>query len=59
MFLALLAVFGQYEFEAFLGIQYNLVSGIWKIIFVLGANKYLERLAGKIRKCLFLYVKIF
>ena len=31
---------------------------IWKILFVLGADKYLERLEGKIRKCLFFYVKI-
>ena len=28
-------------------------------MFVLGANEYLERLEGKIRKCLFFYVKIF
>ena len=32
---------------------------IWKILLVLGANEYLERLEGKIRKCLFFYVKIF
>ena len=32
---------------------------IWKILFVLGADEYLERLEGKIRKCLFFYVKIF
>ena len=32
---------------------------IWKIIFVLGAYDYLERKQGKIRKCLFFYVKIF
>ena len=32
---------------------------IWKILFVLVANEYLERLEGKIRKCLFFYVKIF
>ena len=31
---------------------------IWKILFVLGANEYLERLEGKIRKCLFFYSKI-
>ena len=30
---------------------------IWKIIFVLGADEYLERLEGKIRGCLFFYVK--
>ena len=27
-------------------------------IFVLGADEYLERLEGKIRNCLFFYVKI-
>ena len=32
---------------------------ICKILFVLGADEYLERLEGKIRKCLFFYVKIF
>ena len=32
---------------------------IWKILSVLGADEYLERLEGKIRKCLFFYVKIF
>ena len=32
---------------------------IWKILFVFGADEYLERLEGKIRKCLFFYVKIF
>jgi hypothetical protein len=26
---------------------------------VLGADEYLERLEGKIKKCLFFYVKIF
>ena len=30
-----------------------------KIIFVLGSYKYLEIVEGKIRKCLFFYVKIF
>jgi hypothetical protein len=30
-----------------------------KIILVLGANEYIERLEGKIRECLFFYVKIF
>jgi hypothetical protein len=29
-----------------------------KIIVVLGSYEYLERLEGKIRKCLFLYVEI-
>ena len=33
--------------------------GIWKIIFVLGVDEYLERLEEKIRKCLFFYVEIF
>ena len=32
---------------------------IGKIIFVLDADKHLERLKGKIRECLFFYVKIF
>ena len=32
---------------------------IWKIIFVLGINKYVERPEGKIRRCLFFYVKTF
>ena len=31
---------------------------IWKILFVLGADEYLERLEGKIRKCLFFNGKI-
>ena len=30
-----------------------------KNLFVLGADEYLGRLDGKIRKCLFFYVKIF
>ena len=29
------------------------------ILFVLGSYEYLERLEGKIRKCLYFYVKIF
>ena len=32
---------------------------VCKNIFVLGADEYLEKLEGKIRKRLFLYVKIF
>ena len=32
---------------------------ISEILFVLGSYEYLERLEGKIRKCLFFYVKIF
>jgi hypothetical protein len=31
----------------------------WKIIFVLAADEYIERLEGKIIECLFFYVKIF
>ena len=31
----------------------------WKIIFVLGADEYIETLEGKIGECLFFYVKIF
>ncbi len=31
----------------------------WKILIVLGADEYIERLEGKIRECLFFYVKIF
>ena len=31
----------------------------WKIIFVLDADEYIERLEGKIRECLFFYVKTF
>ena len=34
-------------------------SSIWKILFVLGADEYLERLEGKIKKCLFFCFKIF
>ena len=30
---------------------------IWKLLFVLGADEYLERLEGKIRECLFFYIK--
>ena len=29
----------------------------WKIVFVLSADEYIERLEGKIRKCLFFYLK--
>ena len=32
---------------------------IWKILFVLGTDEYVERLEGKTRKRLFCYVKIF
>ena len=31
---------------------------IWKILFVLGADDFLEALEGKIKKCLFFYVKM-
>ena len=34
------------------------MHSIWKILFVLGANECIERLEGKIRKCLFFYVEI-
>ena len=37
----------------------KVITTFEKFFFVLGANKYLERLEGKIRKCLFFYVKIF
>ena len=30
-----------------------------ELLFVLGADEYLERLKGKIRKCIFFYVEIF
>ena len=30
-----------------------------ELLFVLGADEYLERLEGKIRKCIFFYVEIF
>ena len=49
----------------FIALQKKLVQpsksnhSIWKILFVLGADEYIERLEGKIRKCLFFYVKIF
>ena len=33
--------------------------GTWKIIFVLGADEHIERLEGKIRKCLLFFVKMF
>jgi hypothetical protein len=29
-----------------------------KFVFVIGSYEYIERLEGKIRKCLFFYVKI-
>ena len=31
----------------------------WKIIFVLGANEYIERLEGKVIECLFFYFRFF
>ena len=37
----------------------TLVIVFEKFFFVLGAVKYLKRLEGKIRKCLFFYVKMF
>ena len=45
--------------RALLGRPSRIPHRNWKIIFVLGANEYMERLEGKIRECLFFYVKIF
>ena len=45
--------------RALLGRPSRIPHRNWKIIFVLGADEYIERLEGKIRKCLFFYVKIF
>ena len=33
--------------------------GGWRLVTIRGDDEYLERLGGKIRKCLFFYVKIF
>ena len=35
-----------------------LKHSIWKILYVLGADEYLERLEGNIRKDLFFHIKI-
>ena len=45
--------------RALLGWPSRIPHRNWKIIFVLGADEYIERLEGKIRECLFFYVKIF
>ena len=45
--------------RALLGQPSRIPHRNWKIIFVLGANEYIKRLEGKIRECLFFYVKIF
>ena len=45
--------------HALLGRPSRIPHRNWKIIFVLGADEYIERLEGKIRECLFFYVKIF
>ena len=45
--------------RALLGRPSRIPHRNWKIIFVLGADEYIERLEGKIRECLFFYVKIF
>ena len=45
--------------RALLGRPSRIPHRNWKIIFVLGADEYIERLEGKIRECLFFYAKIF
>ena len=57
---AIVAIFSEgWDGRALLVQPSKMHHSIWKILFVLGANEYLERLEGKIRKCLFFYVKIF
>ena len=51
--------FGNFSERAGMAVPSKMRHSIWKILFVLGADEYLERLEGKIRKCLFFYVKIF
>ena len=41
-----------------LGYFKNTILDFEKFFVVLGANEYLERLEGKIRKCLFFYAKM-
>jgi hypothetical protein len=41
-----------------LGLPSRIPHRNWKIIFVLGADEYIERLEGKIIECLFFYAKI-
>ena len=45
--------------HALLGRPSRILHGNWKIILVLGADEYIERLEDKIRECLLFYVKIF
>ena len=45
--------------SGYIGLFQKRIIAFKEIIFVLGADEYLKRLAGKIRKCLFFYVKIF
>ena len=45
--------------HALLGRPSRIPCRNWKIIFVLGADEYIERLEGKITECLFFYGKIF
>ena len=45
--------------RALLGWPSRIPHRNWKNIFVLSADEYIERLEGKIRECLFFYVKIF
>ena len=45
--------------HALLGRPSRIPHRNWKNIFVLGADEYIERLEGKIKECLFFYVKIF
>ena len=45
--------------RALLGRPSRIPRRNWKIIFVFGADEYIERLEGKSIECLFFYVKIF
>ena len=45
--------------RALLGRPSRIPHRNWKILFVLAADEYIERLEGNIRECLFFYVKIF
>ena len=44
--------------HALLGRPSRIPQRNWKILFVLDAAEYIERLEGKVRECLFFYVKI-
>ena len=55
--------FGKIAKTALLNSWINLITSkmhhsVYKIIFVLGADEYLERLEGKVKKCLIFCVKI-